>query len=61
MHQKLAYETIFSYDFYDWFYVPLNTYFDQSAGSSHGVKLYMATFAKSELSETKLHVTTCAM
>ncbi len=37
MHQKLAYETIFSYTFCDWFNIWSNSHCDQSVGSSHGV------------------------
>ena len=35
MHQKLAYETIFSYTFCDWFNIWADSHFDQSACSSH--------------------------
>ena len=36
-HPKLAHETIFSNTSPDWFYICLDTHFDQLAGSSHGV------------------------
>ncbi len=38
VHQKLAYETIFSYAFCDWIIILLNTYFYQLAGISYGVQ-----------------------
>ena len=48
-HQKLADETIFSNTFPDWFNICLNTYFDQSAGSSHGVELRSGSKAAIQL------------
>ncbi len=40
-HHKLAHDTIFSYTLSDWFNKWDKIHFDQSAGSSHGVKLML--------------------
>ena len=40
LHHKLEHDTIFSYTIFDWFNKWQTIHFDQSAGSTHGVKYH---------------------
>ncbi len=59
MYHKLAYETIFSYTFCDWFSIWSNSHFDQLAGSSHAVKKVISLFQCFYFSRRALFIIRC--